>query len=144
MNDAHGRTLGKFYPQQGIAGRQMRPSPFVGKEKTKASPPCGEGSLREKASPLAGRKWRRLGTYPEGQDLQACGERILPRSPCHPPRCRCSRPGGPSTFHLACSMKGKDKNSPSSGQTKALPVGRPLLHSGEELSANTLAGKRRR
>jgi hypothetical protein len=41
-------------------------------------------------------------------------------------------------------MKGKDKNSSSSGRTKALPAGRPPIHSGEEPSANPLAGRRRR
>ena len=63
------RTLGKLCPQQGVAGRQMRPSPFAGKEKTKASPPCGEGSLQAKAFPLAGRKYRtREGSGPVPKD----------------------------------------------------------------------------
>jgi hypothetical protein len=44
------------------------PFPSVGKEEVKASPPCGEGSLREKASPLAGRKWHTEGSGPVLQD----------------------------------------------------------------------------
>jgi hypothetical protein len=58
--------------------------------------------------------------------------------------CRCSRPGGPNTYRLAPSMKGKDKNSPSGGRTEALPADRPSLPSGEEPSASPLAGRRRR
>jgi hypothetical protein len=52
--------------------------------------------------------------------------------------------GGPSTCRLARSMKGKDKNSPSGGRTKALPAGRPPLPNGKEPSANPLAGRRQR
>jgi hypothetical protein len=33
------------------------PAPFAGKDKMKASPPCREGSLQEKVSPPARRKW---------------------------------------------------------------------------------------
>jgi hypothetical protein len=56
-------------PWQGIVGRQARPSPFAGKEKLKGSTPCGQGSLREKASPLARRRWRvREGSGPVSKD----------------------------------------------------------------------------
>jgi hypothetical protein len=47
----------------------QRPPPYAGKEKIKASPPCGEGSLQEKVSPLVGRKWRaREGLGPVPKD----------------------------------------------------------------------------
>jgi hypothetical protein len=53
----------------------------------KASLPRGEGSLQEKASPLAGRKWRtREGSGPVSKDdFRARGKPILPGSPCRPP-----------------------------------------------------------
>jgi hypothetical protein len=58
--------------------------------------------------------------------------------------CRCSRTGGPSTCRSARSTKRKDKDSPSGGQTEALPADRPPLPSGEEPSASPLAGRRQR
>jgi hypothetical protein len=57
----------------------------------KASPPLRGGMIaREFFSPSLEKLVyeRRLGTYPEGQDLRACGRRILPGSPCHPPGTR--------------------------------------------------------
>jgi hypothetical protein len=57
-------ALGKALP-----GIRRGLPPFAVKEKMKASPPCGEGSLREKASPLAERKWRaREGSGPVPKD----------------------------------------------------------------------------
>jgi hypothetical protein len=44
-------------PASSAPGKAL-PFPLNGKEEVKASPPCGEGSLQEKVSPLAGRKWR--------------------------------------------------------------------------------------
>jgi hypothetical protein len=64
---------------------------FAVKEKMKASPPCGEGSLQRQGFSPSREKVayeRRLGTYPEGQDLRVHGGRILPGSPCHPPGTR--------------------------------------------------------
>jgi hypothetical protein len=57
-------ALGKALP--GV--RQGLP-PFAVKEKMKASPSCGEGSLQEKVSPLAERKWHaREGSGPVPKD----------------------------------------------------------------------------
>jgi hypothetical protein len=57
-------VLGKALPSV----RQGLP-PFAGKDKMNVFPPCGEGSLQEKVSPLAGRKWHiREGSGPVPKD----------------------------------------------------------------------------
>jgi hypothetical protein len=54
----------------------------------------------------------------------------------------CSGLGAPRARRLAYSMMAKDKESPSGGQTEALPGGRLPLPSGEEPSASPLAGRK--
>jgi hypothetical protein len=56
-DDACGGAPGKLCPRQGIVERQALPFTLYREEEVKASPPCEEGSLQEKVSPLAGRKW---------------------------------------------------------------------------------------
>jgi hypothetical protein len=52
-----------------LSGVRQGLPPFARKDKMKASSPCGEGSLRDKASSLAGRKWRaREGSGPVPKD----------------------------------------------------------------------------
>jgi hypothetical protein len=45
-------------PPASYAPGKALPFPLCREEEVKASPPCGQGSLQEKVSPLAGRKWR--------------------------------------------------------------------------------------
>jgi hypothetical protein len=57
LEGVQGRCL-RQNPRQGVDGRQVLPFLLHRVEEVNASPPCRAGSLQEKVSPLAGRKWR--------------------------------------------------------------------------------------